>query len=369
MSLEENRIFIELELRGPSGRTLRARATIDTGGGGFLVTEKVANELGLARAGEALREGGKELVPIAAPGIVLGGMELSLGHALPMRVTGAAEVMPGSGAQVFLPARVLMQYDVVFDYPARTFSVARPGEGEFRGVRIPSPAHAETGFPRIEAVVDGKPHGFLLDTGASYTMVSQALVEAWSQQHRDWPTLTGAVLEANMLGKKDADLHLLRVPSMEIGGMAVRAVGVVSRPEGVFERWMSENMTAPIVGSIAGNMLRDFCVGIDYAHGATYLEQHAGPHDGDLDSPGLVLAFEDGGELDVAGLARTGSGEIPPAVHPRDRLLAVDGLSVTGATRGKVFDALRGKPGQSRNLRIERDGRTMSLDAPIRHLL
>ena len=102
---------------------------------------------------------------------------------------------------------------------------------------------------------------------------------------------------------------------------------------------------------------------------ATYLEQHAGPHDGDLDSPGLVLAFEDGGELDVAGLARTGSGEIPPAVHPRDRLLAVDGLSVTGATRGKVFDALRGKPGQSRNLRIERDGRTMSLDAPIRHLL
>jgi hypothetical protein len=46
---------------------------------------------------------------------------------------------------------------------------------------------------------------------------------------------------------------------------------VTSQREGTFERYMSSMMTAPIVGSLAGNVLERFRVELDYANEKLYL--------------------------------------------------------------------------------------------------
>lgn len=48
---------------------------------------------------------------------------------------------------------------------------------------------------------------------------------------------------------------------------------VVERKEGVFEKWMRSMMTSPIVGSVAGNVLKQFRVELDYANQKLYLSR------------------------------------------------------------------------------------------------
>lgn len=55
------------------------------------------------------------------------------------------------------------------------------------------------------------------------------------------------------------------------GGQPLVDFGVVSRQAGVFEKWMSSMMTAPIVGSLAGNVLKRFRVDLDYPNQKLYL--------------------------------------------------------------------------------------------------
>ncbi|HJZ82516.1 MAG TPA: hypothetical protein VKD91_19285 [Pyrinomonadaceae bacterium] len=47
--------------------------------------------------------------------------------------------------------------------------------------------------------------------------------------------------------------------------------GVTSQRQGTFERYMSSMMTAPIVGSLAGNVLKRFRVELDYPNAKLYL--------------------------------------------------------------------------------------------------
>jgi len=66
-------------------------------------------------------------------------------------------------------------------------------------------------------------------------------------------------------------LETMFVPSARWGPHTLGEFGVVSQQEGTFERYMSSMMTAPIVGSLAGNVLRHFRLEIDYANEKLYL--------------------------------------------------------------------------------------------------
>lgn len=48
---------------------------------------------------------------------------------------------------------------------------------------------------------------------------------------------------------------------------------MVSQQAGVFEKWMSSMMTAPIVASLAGNVLEKFRGDLDYPNQKLYLSQ------------------------------------------------------------------------------------------------
>lgn len=270
--VEGNRPFVEVTFRRPDGSTRAGRFLVDSGGGGFLIVEQLARELGL-EWDETSREEGQEFGrPTVSPDAFVGELPLDLDASRVFVLVGTDNMLPAAApghADGMFPGHLLARYHVVFDYPNATFTLARPGTLKPEGRPLPMPVAKRQGFPRTEIEVDGVTYGFLLDTGASFTMVSEVLLKAWGSKHPDWPRLPGAGGEAQTLGGQT--LETMLVPGARWGAQALSELGVVSQREGTFERYMSSMMTAPIVGSLAGNVLKRFCVELDYANEKLYL--------------------------------------------------------------------------------------------------
>lgn len=367
--VEFNRPFVDLEFTRPDGSPRKARFWVDTGGGAFIIVEPLAHELGL-ELGPTISEGGQRFATIKPPRASLGGMPLNLEGARASVAVGQKTMMPGVAAEGLFPAHVLMRYHVIFDYPGGRFTLAKPGALKPHGVRVSSPINPRSGFPRLDVQVGDETFGFLLDTGASFTMISQEQLSKWADAHADWKQATGAVGCANMgLGPVEATAMMMRLPRFTLGAMALTDVAAVSRPKGTFEKFMSGMMTAPIVGAIGGNVWRAFRVEIDYANGATYLEKSGATDPHDLDVVGAILRAQADGSYTVVGVAKQNGKETTDAIRAGDKLIKVDQLEVAGLPLVRVIDALRGRPGQSRRLVIEREQKQITVSAPVVRVL
>ena len=100
-------------------------------------------------------------------------------------------------------------------------------------------------------------------------MVSEVLLKSWGSDHPDWERHNGAFGEAATLG--GMTLETMFVPAGRWGTRQLDRFGVTSQREGTFEKWMSSMMAAPIVGSLAGNVLKRFRVELDYPNSKLYL--------------------------------------------------------------------------------------------------
>jgi len=267
-----NRPYVELALKASDGSLRMGRFLVDSGGGGFLLAEPFARSLGLTW-GPAEAEEGKQMASVTSPvAAFIGDLPLELDAGRIIVLVGETNLVPRGApgrADGLLPGHVLARYHVVFDYPKATFTIARSGALPPVGAALPMPVGQGSGFPRTEILVDGVRHGFLLDTGASFTMVSEVLLKTWGAAHPDWPRHPGAYGEAATLGGRT--LETLSVAKLQWGDATLAEVGVTSQPEGTFEKWMSSMMAAPIVGSLAGNVLKQFRVDLDYPNQTLYL--------------------------------------------------------------------------------------------------
>jgi len=267
--VEGNRPFIELTLEGPKGRRT-ARFLVDSGGGAFGMTETLVRDLGLTWGTPFTEEGHQIAVLTSAPKAFVGAFPLALN---PERVgvdLGVQSILPDAAprADGMFPGALLARYHVIFDYPAGTFTIAQPGVLRPAGDSLPMPVGKESGYPRTELQIAGETFGFLIDTGASFTIVSDALLNKWKAAHADWPVQQGAAGEAATLG--GATLQTIQLPGATWGTRTLPPFGMVSQREGVFVR-NSRMMAAPIVGSLAGNVLKHFRVELDYPNQTLYL--------------------------------------------------------------------------------------------------
>jgi hypothetical protein len=309
--LEQDRPFIDLTLTGAAGQVRTVRCWVDTGASNLRISEPLARDLGLTWTPSPEHP---NIARVDPPGAYIGDHSLDLtGTWVLVKLDGPLD--PGLQTEAIFGSQILGRRHVVFDYPNRTFTIAPPGALEPRGVPVHSPFVPGICFPRLEVEIDGERHGLLLDTGATCTMISTRLLTALTERHPDWPQTTGAAGVANMLGEADARLPLVRIPQMTAGDLRFDDVLVVGRFPGTFEQWMSQWMTAPIIGT----------------------SRACGYPEGD--------------------------------VQPGDRLLAVDGRPVLGLSRPEVLAALRGAPGEVRRLTIERRGDMAEVSLPVVKLI
>ena len=370
ITLDHNRTIIDVYLPLPDGSTKRVRGWVDNGNPELEITEALAKKLGLAFRGEGKTNPGDRRPADPPHALQIGGMTISLAglneaHAM----VGRESIAPGSSAEINIPSTVLRNYDVLFDYPNRQFTIGPPGSISFQGTAINAQINPQNGLVQIASKIDGQDYSIAFDAGSSTSLLSGELIEKWQKAHPAWPHLTGAIGSANMWGaEEETKWQLLRLPSVDFGGAVLKHVVVAPFPQ-QFMPWYQERAGSPTIGLIGANAFIDSRVGVDYAHHALYIQRTQTKPAHDMDVVGLTLRPEPDEKYKVIGIVEYKGKPSVLDVNAGDVLVGVDGAPATGATMGQVWSLLGGTPGQTRTLTLERDGKRFSVDATVRRFL
>ncbi len=362
--LDHNRMMVDVEFVRADGSLRAATAWVDTGTQFLTLTGPLAEDLGLKLTTETGSDGRTTVTAPPPRGLHLAGASLDL-TGIATIVQGDSVVWPAIHAEATLPAAVFRGRRVVFDYPGLTIALPAPDAPRPEGTAIPCRVNGRTGLIQIEAEADGEPIQLGVDTGSAGTWVSRTVVESWLARHPDWPRATGAAGSANFFGfPSEAEGVLVRLPELGLGPLRARDVTVLGQRPGMFD-WYSQKTAGSVAGFIGANVLRGYRLEIDSPRGMTTWLPGPPPPAGDLDIVGLTLRPLSAGGFIVSGLVRRNGEPVVAGVLSGDRLRRVDGLDADGAHMGDVIQALRGRPGASRTLVVEHEGKRLTVQAQV----
>jgi hypothetical protein len=369
ITLDHNRVVIDVYLPLPDGSTKRVRGWVDNGNPDLEMSRRAATLMGLnvtcddkACSAPPPRE------------IIIGGMKIPLTSVkeakIPLKPVAAASVMaPGMSAEINLPSTVLRHYDVLVSFPDREFTVAQHGTIHFRGMSGKLQVNAESGLIQMPSKIDGKNYNLGLDVGSSFSFLASEVFDKVASAHPDWPHMIGAVGNANLWGLGDEPKwKLLRVDRVQYGPVFLTGVAAASlSADGT--AFFEKRAGAATGGLLGSNAFLNYRVGIDYARSMAYFEIGTTFKAPDFDVIGLTLRPEDDGRFTILGITDFEGKPSVPEVQVGDHLVAVDGIPVPDSTMGQVWSMLEGQPGQERRLTVERTGKLLTVVAKVQHFL
>jgi hypothetical protein len=370
ITLDHDRIIIDVYIPLPDGTTKRVRGLVDTDDPDFEMSMRVATLTGGGMScdgqicvGPAPRE-----ISIAAFKIPLTSIKEAR---IPLMPDNANSVMvPGTSAEIKIPSTILRNYDVLINYPDREFSIGLPGTIKFKGVKSKMTVNANTGVIQIPSKIENKNYDLALELGSSISFLSDDLFNKLSASHSQWPHMTGAVGPANLgaPGDDEANWKLMRVDRLQYGPIYLTDVAVARLPKALDSATEKAEGT-PIAGLLGSSALLNYRVGLDYAHSAVYFDIGRTFKFPDFDVVGLVLRPENDTRFTIVGVADIDGKPSVPDVQPGDHLVAVDDVPIPDSTLGQVWSMLEGSPGQERKLTIERSGKQFTVVAKVQHFL
>jgi hypothetical protein len=373
ITLDHNRVVIDVDIPLPDGSTTRIRGWVDNGNPDLYLSRRVATLIGLnVNCGE------HECSAPPPHEIAIGSMKISLAGVkeakIPLKPVNAASVIaPGMSAEISLPSTILRNYDVLISFPDRRFTIAVAGTLKFNGVKAKAIVNAENGLIQIPSQIEKKKCNLALDIGASITLLAPELFDTFAAAHQSWPHMTGAVGPANMWGRdSETTWKLMRVDRIQYGPLFLTDVAVAEFPKDridIFEK----RAGIPTAGLLGANALMNYRVGLDYAHSTVYFDIGRLFNFPEFDVIGLILRPEDDGRFTILGVADfDGKPSVAggaDGVQAGDHLVAVDAIPVSGSTLGQVWSMLGGEPGKERRLTVERSGKQFTVGAEVHHFL
>lgn len=339
--VRNNRIYASFDVPAPSGARVPVTFQIDTGGGAVIIARRTADRLGL-KLRPVTSESPRAYVPIELDAVYVAGVRIPAGTVM-TTVADTDRYSPPAASAAFMPGSFLGDHAVTYDYLRGALSLDGPPLDE--AVNLPVQIHPQSGFPRIELTIGGQAYGFLLDTGASFTMLSRTVVDALRANHPDWPYRDGAYGPANMIGGPETGGGMLRTRGVRWGEIALGDVDVVTRNPGTFEGYMSTRTAGPIVGALGGNVLRSVAARLDYPRAALTVRYEHRPRPDELTVVPLIVEPRADGTFLISG------GTAADGLRGK-QLLAVDDHSVAGLTLDDVQQLLRGPVGATRSIAV-----------------
>ena len=316
VTLDHNRIIIDVRFALPDGSTTRVRGWVDNGNPDMWITERLAKKLGLELSGETRSAMGIKVRTAQPPHeLLIGSMAIRPADVKEVRaILDSKSIGPGLSAEINLPSSVLRNYDVLVDYPNRELTLAVPGAIRYQGTSTKVILNPQNGLLQISSNIAGERRNLALDLGSSFSFLSSDLVSKLRQAHPRWPHMTGAIGPANLWGLDDEPRwELLRLPRVQYDGVTLTGVGVASFSKEVMD-WFEKRAGVATAGLIGGSALLDYRVGIDYAHATVYLDQVTKTPAPDLDVVGLTLRPEPDSRYTIIGVANfRGKPSVPEA--------------------------------------------------------
>ena len=356
--LDGNRVYAQVEFTMPGGKPRRARLFVDLGSPSMILSKELYEELNAGSNKTLDLLLGDMDIPVESADVTSDGW-------FPFSIGGNRKV------EGLLPAGLLQNYQVRFDYAGQTMTVARPGTLQPQGTAVPFQLNSKTGLIAIEAKIDGQTYPITIDNGSGYTWIRQATAQQWFSRHPDWLRGTGAVGPSNMRMADDGIETagaLVRMPEVRLGSLSVRQVGALAiAPDDQghdFIDWYSTKNAVSVIGWLGGNVLRHFRITIDYPNNMSYWEYQSALDSHDLDYIGLTLLSRHG-EYYVGGIAARDGQPSVTGVQVGDKLVQIGALSTRGASREAIFAAMHGKAGEARWLIVERAGNRLRVPARV----
>lgn len=367
MTVDNNRVTIEVKVTSAEGKTETVRAWVDTGSPDLWISSNLAERLGLwHHSPEADSPLGRVYLVETPRVFAVSGFELKVPRSVRGIAFVGAYVLPGLDAEISIPASVLTQSDVEFDYPNRRLGIGVPGSGDHQGIKTAISVDSTTSRVLMPAVIDGVPYQLGLDSGAGYSSIDPALMLHLLQIHPDWPNLTGYLGPSNNRGMpQELGLHLIRVPHMTWGPLQLNQVGAGE----LIESAKPLPSRGDVIGALGGNVLKNFRIDIDYANGVAYFDKTDSTDNDQLDMVGLILKPEADGSYSIQKDLDSERDSAAVSLAVDDRLLAVDGIPVTHMTLGKVIEALSGVPGETKQLLLQHGANTYLVRTIVRRHL
>jgi hypothetical protein len=371
ITLDHNRIVVDVDLGLRDGTTQRVRAWVDNGDPDLYLSRRLAELTG----GSVSCHG--QLCSSTPPvEMNIGGMTIALAGRIPG--TGIKEakvpadghpIAPGMSVEINIPSIVLRNYDVLIDFPDHKLTISQPGSLQFKGVKTKVIVNPATGLIQVPSQIENKKYNLALDLGSSISFLADDLFKKLATAHPEWPHMTGAIGPANMWGLADEpEWSLIRVDRLQYGPLFLTDVAGVDFPEDrmTFFEKRAGVATAGLLGTEA---FTNYRIGLDYAHSTAYFEIGRTFNFPDFDVIGLILRPEDDGRFTILGVADYAGKPSVPDVLTGDHLVAVNGIPTVGSTMGQVWLMLGGEAGKERTLTVERAGKQFDVVAKVRHFL
>lgn len=370
ITLDHNRIIIDVYLPMADGSKTRVRGWVDNGNPDLWITERLAKKLGLELSGEAKPAlEGQQRTSQAPREMQIGAMTISLAGIKDAHAVDQKSIGPGLSAEINLPSKLLRSYDVLVDYPNREFTIAAPGAIHFQGTAAKVNLNSENALVQIAGTVAGEKQNFGLDLGATVSLLASDVISKWREANPTWPHMTGAIGPANLWGLEgEAEWELLRIPQMQYAGVTLTQVIAAGLPRPIMT-YIEKRAGVPTIGLIGADALLNYRVGLDYTHSTVYFQQMSKFSLPEMDVVGLVLRPESDERYSVLGVADYEGKPSVPGVEKGDILLTIQGGRATGATMGQVWSLLSGSPGDIRTLVLDRAGSQITVNAPVRRFL
>lgn len=370
--IDHNRVIIDVDVPAQNGARTRVHAWVDSGNPELEMSGKLVSWGGFGGIC-----GGQTCVATPPKQVLIGDMQISFASVKEAKVPIGGDPNPplarGLDADITIPSTVLRHYDVLIDYPGRKFTIGAPGSIHFLGTSAKIQLNSDNGLIQVPSKIANKKYNLALDLGSSISFLSGDLFAALAADHADWPHMTGAVGAASMWGADDEmKWQIMRVDRLQFGPLFLTDVPMASLPKSTLD-FFEKRAAMPTVGLIGGSVLKNYRVGLDYAHSTVYFDIGRLFNFPDFDVIGLFVRPENDGRYTILGVADfDGKPSVPTGldgVQAGDTLVAVNDIPVQGSTMGQVWSLLGGTPGQERKLTIAHAGKQFVAIATVEHFL
>src|ERR1700677_2395141 len=304
ITLDHNRVIIDVYISLPDGSMKRVRGWVDTGDPDLRVSQRVAKLMGLT-----INCDGQACTAQPPREITIGGMKISLTAVkkakIPLKPENAGSVMvAGTSAEIKIPSTILRNYDVLINFPDREFSIGAPGTLNFKGVKSKMIVSTATGFIQIPSKIENKNYNLGFDVGSPISFLSTELFDKLATAHPDWPHMVGAVGPANV-GEADDDEQswkLMRVERAQYGPLYLTGVAMAELPKS-YSDFFEKDAGTSVTRLLGSNALMNYRIGLDYTHSMAYFDLGSTFKFPDFDVIGLVLRPEDDTRFTILGVA------------------------------------------------------------------